>query len=717
MKQLGKHFAWVLYGVAHVATAQTVSPEKTLLNESKAKAQATPAVIIQGANEVSKARNSAAARTVVTSEALNRYGDVNITEALSRIPGISADQGSLQLRGLGGGYTQILVDGDRPPRGFSLTGLSLSIIERVEIFRVPTAEFGTQAIAGTINIILKKIPKPPAGRTKVTAENAYRPAGNIDLQGSQTRGDLGISMGMLAQFRKSPFGAPQATDFVRYTPDGVESDSSRHFRRGESTSKSVSLTPRLQYKISDSLNITSNTFVSATASEGAVSERFTALTGQPQLAQNTDVSSDRSSQSFSTSLSFNKKLDQGKLEGKAGMSMSRSASSAGTFVTTTGRSLYRVTDTDISGQGRDISAKYSKRTLKDHQIVAGGSYVRTTSSNDTQTMETALGGPALAETASSKLQTLAFFAQDEWDLTAGSSIYLGLRWEHLAVNGVSNGQASTRFGSGVWSPIVQGLWRLDDKAGQIRLAVSRTYKAPDTIMLLTPAERNLNNSPFLPRFKGNIALKPELAWSLDAAYEYSTPDDIEFNLRSNYRVIDDLQRIEMTEVGNIYEIMYTNQGRATSFGIDIDARFPLKAIIANASNMTIGFGVSNLWSKVNSIQGPGNTLEPRTGEVSASLDYISSDMPLTAGFSFRYGTEDWQRISATERLYNKAGRKLDAYASWRFNRSSQLRLSVNNILRRDSESQRELFLPIGNHDSFTHGQSYLLTKLTYEYKF
>ncbi len=59
------------------------------------------------------------------------------------------------MRGLGNGYTQILLDGERVPPGFSLDSLTPDQIERIEILRAPTAETGARALAGTINLITR----------------------------------------------------------------------------------------------------------------------------------------------------------------------------------------------------------------------------------------------------------------------------------------------------------------------------------------------------------------------------------------------------------------------------------------------------------------------------------------------------------------------------------------------------------------------------------
>ena len=64
--------------------------------------------------------------------------------------------GAIRMRGLGNGYTQILLDGERVPPGFSLDSISPDQIERIEILRAPTAETGARAIAGTINIVTRE---------------------------------------------------------------------------------------------------------------------------------------------------------------------------------------------------------------------------------------------------------------------------------------------------------------------------------------------------------------------------------------------------------------------------------------------------------------------------------------------------------------------------------------------------------------------------------
>ncbi|MBC6436418.1 hypothetical protein FM036_47030 [Nostoc sp. HG1] len=91
---------------------------------------------------------------VVGQDEIEKYGDLSVGEVLKRLPGVTVN-GGIRMRGLGNGYTQTLLNGQRIPQGFSLDTLTPEMIERIEIMRASTAEFSTQAVAGTINIVLK----------------------------------------------------------------------------------------------------------------------------------------------------------------------------------------------------------------------------------------------------------------------------------------------------------------------------------------------------------------------------------------------------------------------------------------------------------------------------------------------------------------------------------------------------------------------------------
>ncbi len=106
-------------------------------------------------------RDDTASKIVLNHDEIVKFGDTNVLDVLKRLPGVTVSGaagrgGEIRMRGLGSGYTQILVNGERAPAGFSMDSLAPDSIERIEVMRAATAEFSTQSIAGTINIVLKK---------------------------------------------------------------------------------------------------------------------------------------------------------------------------------------------------------------------------------------------------------------------------------------------------------------------------------------------------------------------------------------------------------------------------------------------------------------------------------------------------------------------------------------------------------------------------------
>jgi outer membrane receptor for ferrienterochelin and colicins len=146
------------------------TPVTTPAPKQAARTTAVPAspsiqqVTVSGAraDDTEARRISTAAKMVFGREELERNGDTSVSEVLKRLPGVSIGGapgrggGGVRMRGMGNGYTQMLVNGERPPPGFSLESLSPEQVERIEVIRGPVAEHSTQAIAGTINIILRE---------------------------------------------------------------------------------------------------------------------------------------------------------------------------------------------------------------------------------------------------------------------------------------------------------------------------------------------------------------------------------------------------------------------------------------------------------------------------------------------------------------------------------------------------------------------------------
>jgi iron complex outermembrane receptor protein len=171
--------------VAVIMSAAAIAPlraQQLASADTSVNAESLDAVVVLGtARKDITALTSTAPVDVISSVELQKTGAVTINEALSKLhPSFNFPQGqnavkgqgvrAASLRGVGPGYTLVLVNGKRRNLSAQLSGtdpwpatqvvdintIPLSAVERVEVLRDgAAAQYGSDAIAGVINIVLK----------------------------------------------------------------------------------------------------------------------------------------------------------------------------------------------------------------------------------------------------------------------------------------------------------------------------------------------------------------------------------------------------------------------------------------------------------------------------------------------------------------------------------------------------------------------------------
>ncbi|EJF89139.1 TonB-dependent receptor domain-containing protein [Bartonella tamiae] len=127
-------------------------------------------VVVTGTSVATNIRNAPASISVLDQEQLQQKAAPDLTEMLRTVPGVNVGFGSdgtrgISMRGMGSGYTLILVDGKRVNAGLStmrhyrsdLDWVPIDAIDRIEVVRGPMSTlYGSDALGGVINIITKK---------------------------------------------------------------------------------------------------------------------------------------------------------------------------------------------------------------------------------------------------------------------------------------------------------------------------------------------------------------------------------------------------------------------------------------------------------------------------------------------------------------------------------------------------------------------------------
>jgi outer membrane receptor protein involved in Fe transport len=206
--------------------------------EGDAKAQGQPAVptseglapadtrsledIIVVGNQIYRNRtDTIAPELTYGQEFFQKFEPTSVGDSLKRVPGVAftSDIGEYDapaLRGLGAGFTQVLVNGRPIPGGGNdrsvfVDRIPAEIIDRIEIIRSPTADLDSQGIGGTINIILKDGTSLPPGVIARAGllyfpdgKDTFKTSGAVSWSGRNAAETVAWSLTVDAQQRYNP---------------------------------------------------------------------------------------------------------------------------------------------------------------------------------------------------------------------------------------------------------------------------------------------------------------------------------------------------------------------------------------------------------------------------------------------------------------------------------------------------------------------------------
>ena len=694
-----------------------------------------PQVTVNGsrAGDMDQRRQSTAGKQIYGREELDRNGDSNLGDILKRLPGVTMGGrpgrgGEIRMRGLGSGYTQVLLNGERAPAGFSMDSLSPDQVERIEVMRGPVAEHSTRAIAGTINIVLRDGYQQRDMQLKLTDTiEQGRHAPNISLL---VPGKIGAATYLLSAsvFENRQQDVSSIHNVDTRADGGVEKDQqlADHSTR---RSRGIHLTPRLSYKFENGDTLNFQPFLMSSRSSGAsdsvLAQRIGLVAPEYALAQGDTESSSTFLRGFGNWI--HKLQGASKLDVKFGFGSGHSDSEARRAQYDAGGLLLdRFLDTDAT---RDHSAstggKYTTPLGQGHLLAAGWDAEWNNRKQSRVSLDNGVAQFAdSGDNLTADTRRFAGFVQDEWDITPQWAAYFGLRWEGIRTTSErTGGGADIANQSRVWSPLLHGVWRIPgSEKDQVRMGLTRSYRAPSLADLIALPSLSRLNSATRPDRSGNPDLKPELATGLDLAYEHYLGRSGIVSVSGFVRNIDNLMRrettLQNTLTGPRWVSTPTNIGKARTSGIELEAKFQLVELIENAPAIDFRSNYSRFWSNVDGIPGPNNRLDQQAKQTAnLGLDYRMKDVPLTLGGSFNWTPGSTVQTSLTETVDSGAKRVLDLYGLWKFNPRTQLRISASNLLANDADSGRLVYSNGLAQASDSMARTYAIWSVKLETKF
>ena len=661
-------------------------------------------------------RNASAAKIIITREDLEQYGDSNLGEAMRRLPGVTTGgrpgrPGAPQMRGMGGGFTQILLDGQRIPPGFSIEQITPDQVERIEILRSPTAETGARAIAGTINIILRE----PLRQTN----NEFK-AGVQEERGKFSPNLSATNNGVISEtgtynITASASATNQLTDTrTRTTYEDIVTSAKtlEQFGFGQSDDhrKNYFLSGRAQWRLGAGEQFGIQSFLAHNTGNNDGTGTLSQPVGDALLPYATRASNFTGRFDVARlNLNLNKRFDENtryEVRGGYGKFWSNTDSITQQFDPLGMRSLVQTSRGDVRDNSWNMNGKVIRNFGGSAHAVTAGWEIEDQKRDEKSV--TRLNGvqplAALGDTFDVSTRRFALYLQDEWDITPAWGANLGARYETIRTSS-SNAQDDLVNTSKVFTPLAHLVWRFASPSrDQLRLSLTQSYRAPSVQQLSSRPTLNTlypvpgANTAVSPDRAGNPNLKPERANGIDLAFERYLKSGGVLSVNFFVRDIKDLIR-NVTAIENVsyadadrYVNRPQNLGKAITKGIEFDVKFQLKELIDDAIPVNLRFNLSVYDSNVKSVIGPYNRIDqqPRaSGNFGA--DYKFKGTPISMGGNIGWTPAYTTQITDPQLQKLSTKHVYDAYALWNVNTSTKLRLSLSNIAPIDSTTQTITF--------------------------
>ncbi|MFZ6722185.1 TonB-dependent receptor plug domain-containing protein [Undibacterium sp. Ji49W] len=699
-------------------------------------AQQAQQVIVSGAQtDIEAARDFVAGKLIIGRKQIEQSGLQNVSEILKREPAITVGKdGRLSLLGLPG-YTQILLDG-LPPAGKSPLELDLIQVDKIEIIKSATAETGPFGIAGTINVISRKIERKSVQQVRLGVTGvAGEYGGNASWMMNQFSPDSPWSLNLSVSARNSRSPRSGSDQQILISQAGFQPQFNAQ-RNSIRTDEFLTLTSELAYTFGTGNNLSFKPDYGQIKQDQTRAEQRNWSDGRLQQTNQRGTSS---LNGYALPFSWTYDAgDAGQLD--ASLRYNQMQLSGDTLRIDQGTAIaYAVRrQLQIDDQTSYILLlNYRNSFSGGHTVKSGLQWIH--GSHDINRAywlndqpDTSLS--ALSKQSLARDDKLRIFVQDDWRLNKTLALNGGVSVEDQVLK-FNEGGIRSQSNFRVWSPSFHLAKKLEgDQKRQFRLSVARSFKAPsyDQLLLqpvidpfapcITPAGCGSNTIDTADSM-GNPNLQPERALAFNLSYEHGLSSDSQISIEAYSRQIE-------KKIGN--EILLTtvpwatvpryvqrpaNLGSASIYGISFDWRVALTDIAKAAPKVDLRGSFGFAHSVLSDVPGPDNHLDGQLPwRAKIGMSYKLENLPVKVDVDANWLPADWTRNNLTQRTYESRQRTLTANAAWTVNPDLRVIMNLDNMFAPQSETIREYILPGATVQTRSQNSSFTRVGLRLELK-
>jgi outer membrane receptor for ferrienterochelin and colicins len=695
-------------------------------------------VVVNGSQtDIEAGRDFVAGKKIISRKRIEDSGLSTVEALLKRDPAVTVGaNGRVGLQGMPG-YTQFLIDGAPPGGGKSLQ-LELANVEKIEIIKSAVAEYGPYGIAGTINIITRKVERKTQTDVTVGAgSTGGLPAANIAL--SHNNSSTGSPLRFRAQLSASEKNVPNKAYLTQTAsldgqPEQVEWNAAI---RGRDRFRTVDAGGDVNWQISSVQSLSISPNIGRFDTRGHSSDNRRWVTGQ-----SLDAQSDTDTAMTMLGLPL-KWLFKPHKKSQVEVNLRRTQIRANFLTDRTdaveGRpGVDRQREQKNAFDGSLLSITYKAGLSGGHDIKLGASYRGDKERSDFNDLidgqpDTALNSLGSRRNTSKKQSRL--FVQDDWRFSKSTAVNVGVTGEDTDLNITEAGYHS-RPRYRLWSPSAHLSHKISgDDDRQLRLSVARTYRAPSgeelslrpVINPLAPCRGTRSctpNSVDTADTAGNPDLEPERSLGVNLSYERGLGPDSQMTVEVFARRID---RKTGTEIA-LEEVLWSstpryvarpvNIGDAEAEGISLELGVALRDVFDGkypTTNARAGLGLAR--SRISTLPGPDDRLDSQMPwNAKLGMSHAVAGMPLKIDLDASWTPGRWVRSNLTQRVFQMRRFDFNAGATWTVEPNKRLVVNLSNLGPGTSRRIDEYELGREQLRTYTDSKKYATLSVSFETK-
>lgn len=638
---------------------------------------------------LSDQRISNTQKQVFDRKEIENLGVMTIGEVLTKLPGIDAGlangDGSPtpRARGMSRDSVDIRVDGERPAGGSRIVSgvigrLPVGDLERVEILRGSSAEYGGSASV-TINLVMKKaLPKKSTAVKAALGLNDTTSTGQFTLTQTGGEGDFSWSLPVTLNLHR----APSERKINRETTvAGIRTLWEQERDDGFQTFREFVITPRMTWKSGrDSLTISPLLFDGLRRREND-----TNLFAFTNPVDGTGFINDGERSSYERNhrqlmrlrAEAEKYFNDAKLSGRVALNHGENSANLVRNSYDVSHVLTKTLERSKNIENEVNTALRWDQPIDLHFLSAGAEYVRL-SRHDNQDF----GGSFVANNQHEASQSEGvLWLQDAWSPEDALTLTTGLRAESMRMS--ADGVSQQRTG---WLPSIAVRWEPLD-SWVVRSSLGAGLKMPRLDEISNATSRSIAvNTPVEADRRGNPDLKPERSVNFEVVLErYLAKDAGSIGANLYVRSTQDFTERRILQEGVRWIDRPYNVGDALHWGVEFDGKVKMDDFGWKGATVKAHLTLPRAQVNDNFLDIRRMAKDTPRYVLSMGLDQSLPKLRSSYGVSVQLSGRSETAVPTEQYGFTESRLLLDAYWLYKLSPQFNLRISGKNLLASDNK--------------------------------